>query len=108
VDAAADDDAARGQGAQREGHETADRREDDRCVELLRRPRLGGAGPLGAELAGEALRALVALACEGEDAPALPGGDLREDVGCGRYPISPAQSSGAASSGVKAAGRAKQ
>ena len=47
-------------GPQRRRHQRADRGEDDRAVELLRRQLLRGAGPLGAELAGELLRLLVA------------------------------------------------
>ena len=44
---------------------------------------LRGARPLGAELAGERLGLLVALAGEGEDAPPLVDRDLAEDVGGG-------------------------
>jgi hypothetical protein len=61
--------------------QSADGGEDDRAVELLRRRFVGGAGPLGAELAGEGLGLLVALAGEGEDAPAFVDRELAEDVG---------------------------
>ena len=65
------------------GHQRPDRGEDDRAVELLRRRLARGAGPLGAEAAGELLALLVALAGEDEDAPPLVDGDLAEDVGRG-------------------------
>ena len=42
---------------------------------------LGAARPLGAELAREALRRLVARPRECEDAPALLAGDLGDNVG---------------------------
>ena len=61
----------------------ADRGEDDRPVELLRRQLRGPARPLGAEAAGERLAVLIPVAGEGEDAPPFVDGDLAEDVGGG-------------------------
>ena len=80
VDPGADDRPARGDRPQRRRDERADGREQDRGVELLRRLAVGAAGPLGAELARERLRLLVARAGEGEDAPPLRPRDLRDDV----------------------------
>ena len=55
VDPAADDGPAGRQRSQRERHELADGREDDRRAQRLGWGLLGGARPLGAELAGELL-----------------------------------------------------
>ena len=71
MDARADDRAAPGHSSQRGRHELSDRREDDRGIELLGRRPERVAGPLGAELAREPLRGLVARPRKSEDAPAL-------------------------------------
>ena len=55
-------------------------REQDRRVERLGRRVVGGARPLRAELAREALRVGVARPREGEHAPALVARDLDRDV----------------------------
>src|SRR5262249_47032338 len=79
VDPGTDDSSALGYGLQRGRNELAGRGEDDRRVELLgRRAR---AGPLGAQRAGERLRASVALSRHCEDTAAFPQRDLRDDVG---------------------------
>jgi hypothetical protein len=67
-------------GAQRERHERAVGREDDRGVQRLGRGVAGRSGPRRAELTGEALRRLVAGPGERVDPPALPDGDLGHDV----------------------------
>ena len=87
---------------------------------------VGVAGPHRAELAGELLRRGVARPREGEDPPALVARHLGHDVRRGaeavdaeplarrppcrsaRYPISPAQSSGAASTSPERRGSGKQ
>ena len=65
------------------GNQRTDGREDDRSVEFLRRLLARSAGPCASERAGEGLRLTVAVASEGEHAPALPSGDLGDDVGGG-------------------------
>ena len=86
---AADHGPAARDGPQGERHERADRREDDRRVELLRRPVLRRARPLGPERAGERRRRVVARAREGEHAPALVDGDLADDVRGGAEAVEP-------------------
>jgi hypothetical protein len=81
VDAGADDRRPLRGGAQRRRDERPDRGEDDRCLEQLRRSLAGAPRPLCAERARERLSLLVAVAGEGEDAPALMHGDLADDVG---------------------------
>ena len=80
VDPAADDDASRAHGAQRRRHERADRGEDDRRIERLRREVLRAPGPDRAELARGALRRLVARPRERVDLASLPADDLGQDV----------------------------
>ena len=87
VDAGADHPGALRACPQRRRHQGADRGEDDRAVELLRRRLLGRARPVRAELAGELLRLLVAGAGEGEDPPSLVNRNLAEDVGGGAEPV---------------------
>ena len=65
------------------GTSGADRREDDRRVERLRRRLVRAAGPFRAELAREILRRAIAGPGEGIDALPLVAGDLRDDVGGG-------------------------
>ena len=71
MDPCADDDAGLGEGGERSRNELAGGGEDDRGVELLGRPLVRSAGPLGAELSGERLAVRVAGAREGEDAASL-------------------------------------
>src|SRR5207244_7999947 len=72
--------AALGGGAQGQRDECADRREEERGVELLGRRLVGAAGPSGAEPSREILRRAVARPGEGVDLAALVAGDLRDDV----------------------------
>ena len=74
---------------QRRGDERADRREQDRGVELLRRRPGRVACPLDAELERERLRRLVLRAREREHAPALVPRDLRDDVRRGAEAVEP-------------------
>ena len=67
-------------GAQRERDEPAVGGEDDRGVERLGWCGARGAGPRRAELAGERLRAVVALARERVDLAVLGARDLDDDV----------------------------
>src|SRR6185312_3896415 len=80
VNAAADNAPAFADRLQRRGHQRPDRRKDDGGVEWLRRVVIGVAGPVDAERAGEVLRACIARAREGHDAPSLPPQHLRQDV----------------------------
>ena len=82
----ADDRAALGDRRERLGHELAGGSEDDRGVQLLR-PLADGAGPLGADLAGERLRRVVAGSREGEHTPPFVDRQLRDDVGGGAEPV---------------------
>jgi hypothetical protein len=82
VDAGADDGSARCRHAESSGDELAGRCEDDRGAKLLRRHGVASAGPVGAELAREALPGLVGRTRERECAAALVAGDLEHDV-CG-------------------------
>src|SRR4029077_3470487 len=79
----ADDPRPLGADPQRRRHQRSDRGENDRTVEFLRRRLPRGAGPLGAEAAGELLALLVTLAGEDEDASPLVNRDLAENVGGG-------------------------
>ena len=80
MDAGADDAAAWIEGPQGRRHKRSVGGEDDRCLERLRRRLGAGAGPLGAELAREALAALVAGPGERKHAPALVDGHLADHV----------------------------
>jgi hypothetical protein len=83
MDAGAHHDASLRDDPQRDRHQRADGREDDRRVELLRRLLVRAAGPGGAEIAREPLALLVAGAGERKDLAALVGRDLRDYVGGG-------------------------
>jgi hypothetical protein len=85
VDPGADDGARLAHGPQRGRHELADRREQDRGVELLRRPLVRAARPQSPERAGELLALRVAGTGEREDAPPLVLGDLA--TMCAEAPI---------------------
>ena len=87
VDAGADHAAAFAHRFQCRRHERADGREDDRAVERFGRRRVGGAGPAGAELAGEVLPGDIARPGERENVAALPAGHLRDDVSRGAEPV---------------------
>ncbi len=98
---------------ERDRHQIADRRKDDRGIERLRWSLVRAAGPFATERAGELLSLDIAWTREGEDPPALMPCDLSDDMRGGtkaedgqtpagpaafkeRYPISPAHSRGAA------------
>jgi hypothetical protein len=110
VDAAADDAPALRDRRQRRRDQSADRREDDRGVQRLRRRLARAARPFRVQRQREFLGGEVAVAGEGEDPSALPAAELRDnmrrraeavyaDSFRERQPISPAQSSGAAATG---------
>src|SRR5581483_10645420 len=80
VDLAADDRPAGSRRPKREGNELAGRREQDGRVELLRWEICRGAGPLGTELACEALTLLVSFAREREHPTTLMERHLCDDV----------------------------
>src|ERR1035437_6214816 len=83
VNRAADHASALALRFQRRRHQRAHRRENDGGIERLRRRLFRAARPHRAERAREVLRRRVALAREGEHAPALPDRDLRQDMGGG-------------------------
>src|SRR5205823_10578662 len=80
VDSGADHATALADVPERLGHEAAHGREDDCCVELLRRRFARSASPGTAERQRKGLTRRVAIASEGKDPAALPGDDLGQDV----------------------------
>src|SRR5262249_49452602 len=80
MDAGADHAAALARCRECGRYERADRREQDRRVELLGRRALRVAGPGGAELERETLRGLVAAAREREQLAASSARELREQM----------------------------
>ena len=89
MDPGADDGAALGEHAEGCGDELAGGGEEDRGVELFRRPLVGATRPLRAELTGERLAAGVAGLREGEDPPTLVARDLGDDVRRGAEAVQP-------------------
>ena len=74
--------------AERGGNQLAGGGEDDRAVELLRRALQRAAGPLGAELAGEVLRARRRPArVNANTLRPSSAGDLGDDVRRGAEPV---------------------
>jgi len=89
MDPRADDDTALPDMTERERHQVARRREQDRGVEFLRRAVCGVAGPHHAERPGERLRLRVAGAGQCMHHPALVDGDLAHDVRRRAEPVQP-------------------
>ena len=77
MDAGADHAAALADCLQRQRHEIADGREDDRGVERLRRHLVGSARPKRAELPGKGLSRVIPRPCEGKHRLQLPLCNLR-------------------------------
>src|SRR6266581_123643 len=89
VNAAADHATALPHRLERKWHQRADRSEDDGSIERLRGHLLRAAGPDRTERLREALCRHVPRPRKGIDAAALPGRDLRQDVGGSTETIEP-------------------